>query len=122
MIAEVKDLTRKDYELIRRLVYAKSGINLGTEKMQLVRARLGKRVRQDGFKSFRDYYRHVEQDPTGERLCELLDAISFAPGPPTAPGGPIMMPCGSGARAVPAARSPTRSPCWSTTPCRSTPG
>ena len=76
MTGEVKDLTRKDYDLIRQLVYAKSGINLGDQKMQLVRARLGKRVRQGGFKSFREYYHFVEQDPTGERLCELLDAIS----------------------------------------------
>jgi chemotaxis protein methyltransferase CheR len=73
---DVEDLTRKDYELIRKLVYAKSGINLGDEKMQLVRARLGKRVRQGGFKSFRHYYDRVEQDPTGEELCTLLDAIS----------------------------------------------
>lgn len=76
MIAEIQDLTKQDYELIRRLVYAKSGINLGDQKMQLVRARLGKRVRQGGFNSFRAYYRHVEQDSTGEELCALLDAIS----------------------------------------------
>ena len=76
MVSEVQDLTRKEYELIRRLVYAKSGINLGSEKMQLVRARLGKRVRQGGFKSFRDYFRHVEQDASGEELNTLLDAMS----------------------------------------------
>jgi len=73
---QIKDLTREDYELIRRLVYAKSGINLGDQKMQLVRARLGKKVREGSFKSFRDYYRHVEEDPSGQRLCELLDAIT----------------------------------------------
>lgn len=76
MFTDVKDLTQQDYDLFRRLVYAKSGINLGAEKLQLVRARLGKRVRKGGFKSFREYYNHVEQDPSGERLCELLDAIS----------------------------------------------
>lgn len=76
MIVEVKDLTQQDYELIRRLVYAKSGINLGDQKIQLVRARLSKRLRHCGFTSFRDYYRHVEQDPTGEELCALLDAIT----------------------------------------------
>ncbi|NLX13055.1 MAG: protein-glutamate O-methyltransferase [Phycisphaerales bacterium] len=74
--AEIQDLTRDDYELFRRLVYTHSGINLGDQKMQLVRARLGKRVRSGGFKSFRDYYRHVENDPSGQELCSLLDAIS----------------------------------------------
>ncbi len=73
---DIQDLTREDYELFRRLVYAHSGINLGDQKMQLVRARLGKRVRSGGFKSFREYYRHVENDPSGQELCSLLDAIS----------------------------------------------
>ncbi len=74
--ADGQDLTREDYELIRRLVYAQSGINLGDQKMPLVRARLGKCVRQGEFRSFREYYRHVEADPSGAALCELLDAIS----------------------------------------------
>ncbi|HVP10958.1 MAG TPA: CheR family methyltransferase [Phycisphaerae bacterium] len=76
MPVETKDLTREEYELFRRLVYAKSGINLGDQKMQLVRARLGKRVRSGSFPSFRAYYDHVERDQTGEELCRLLDAIS----------------------------------------------
>jgi chemotaxis protein methyltransferase CheR len=69
-------MTAEEYELIRKLVYAKSGINLGDSKQQLVRARLGKRVRQGQFASFRDYYNHVEKDTTGEELQLLLDAIS----------------------------------------------
>ncbi len=76
MCAEINDLTRREYEIVRKLVYAKSGINLGDQKMQLVRARLGKRVRQGGFGSFGEYIRHVERDQTGEELCSLLDAIS----------------------------------------------
>ncbi len=70
------DLTQKDYILFQRLVYNKSGINLGDQKQQLVRARLGKRVRENGFASFREYYYHIEKDHTGEELCYLLDAIS----------------------------------------------
>ncbi len=74
--SEVVDLSHADYERIRRLVYAQSGINLGDQKVQLVRARLGKLVRRGGFRSFHDYFRHVEEDPSGEALCGLLDAIS----------------------------------------------
>jgi chemotaxis protein methyltransferase CheR len=74
--AETKDLTNEDYELFRRLVYAKSGINLGQSKQQLVRARLGKRVRQGGFASFRAYYDFVAKDATGAELQGLLDSIS----------------------------------------------
>lgn len=74
--AEFKDLTRGEYELFRKLVYQKSGINLGDEKMQLLRARLGKRLRQGGFSSFGAYYDHVVKDQTGGELSTLLDAIS----------------------------------------------
>ncbi|MBP7936004.1 MAG: protein-glutamate O-methyltransferase CheR [Phycisphaerae bacterium] len=76
MNADTQDLTRNDYELIRRLVYAKSGINLGANKIQLVRARLGRKVRTGEYKSFRHYFRTIEEDPSGEKLCELLDAIT----------------------------------------------
>jgi chemotaxis protein methyltransferase CheR len=73
---DIRDLTRKEYHRVRDLVYAHSGISLGEEKIQLVRARLGKRVRQGGYQSFGDYLKQVEQDTTGERLSSLLDAIS----------------------------------------------
>ncbi len=73
---ESLELTREEYELFRRLVYAKSGINLGESKQQLVRARLGKRVRQGQFHSFRAYYEYVEKDTTGEELQSMLDCNS----------------------------------------------
>lgn len=73
---ETGDLSPADYERIRRLVYSASGINLGEQKTQLVRARLGKLLRAGHFKSFRAYCEHVEQDTSGQALCALLDAIS----------------------------------------------
>ena len=76
MVACEEGLSRADYELFRRLVYKKSGINLGDEKLHLVRARLGKRMRQRGLESFRDYYKYVEADSSGQELSHLLDAIS----------------------------------------------
>ena len=72
----VKELTRREYELFRKLVYVQSGINLGDQKMQLVRARLGKRLRAGGFKSYRDYYEFVKADRTRRELAQLIDAIS----------------------------------------------
>jgi chemotaxis protein methyltransferase CheR len=76
MLVDTLELTREDYNLIRRLVYAHSGINLGENKSQLVRVRLGKRLRAGGFRSFREYYRYVENDSSGRELCALLDAIT----------------------------------------------
>ncbi len=70
------DLTDREYELFRQLVYAHSGINLGGEKQHLVRARLGKRLRAKQFRSFKEYYEYVLNDHSGEELAMLLDAIS----------------------------------------------
>ncbi len=74
--AEIKDLTPGEYELFRKLIYKESGINLGGEKMQLLRSRLGKKLRQGGFSSFKAYYDHVVKDQTGNELSTLLDAVS----------------------------------------------
>jgi chemotaxis protein methyltransferase CheR len=71
-----RELTTREYQLFRDLVYEKSGINLGDQKQQLVRARHRKRLRAGNFRSYRDYYDFVRHDPTGNELCALLDAIS----------------------------------------------
>jgi chemotaxis protein methyltransferase CheR len=75
-LAGSTELTQREYELFRQLVYAQSGINLGGEKLHLVRARLGKRLRVGRFESFKEYYEYVLNDKTGEELARLLDAIS----------------------------------------------
>jgi len=72
----VGDLTQADYDLFRELIYSKSGINLGEQKQQLVRARLGKRLRAGNFPSYRAYYDFVRNDASGQELCALIDAIS----------------------------------------------
>lgn len=72
----IRELTDKEYELFRALVYEKTGINLGGQKQQLVRARLGKRLRAGSFQSYREYYEFVKNDETGNELCALIDAIS----------------------------------------------
>ncbi|MBK9129263.1 MAG: protein-glutamate O-methyltransferase [Phycisphaerales bacterium] len=72
----VPDLTDAEYELFRRLIYDKCGINLGPQKQQLVRARLGKRMRAGQFNSYRAYYDFVRGDASGNELAGLIDAIS----------------------------------------------
>ncbi len=69
-------LTQRDYDLFRKLIYDKSGINLGTEKMQLLRSRLAKLLRGRGFESFKAYYDMVVADGSGVELSKLLDAVS----------------------------------------------
>jgi chemotaxis protein methyltransferase CheR len=70
------ELTDAEFEKISRLVYDQCGINLADGKKELVKARLGKRIRTGQFRSFRDYYQSVLDDPSGQELVHLLDSIS----------------------------------------------
>ncbi|MGC8809776.1 MAG: CheR family methyltransferase [bacterium] len=70
---ELKD---SDFEKIRSLIYDQCGINLTEAKKELVKARLGKRLRSGQFKSFRDYYEYVLNDASGKELILLLDSIA----------------------------------------------
>jgi chemotaxis protein methyltransferase CheR len=76
VVTEVNELSKSEYELFRQLVYKQSGINLGEHKMNLVRARLSKRMRVGGFTSFGAYYEYVQNDRSGQELTGLIDAIS----------------------------------------------
>ncbi|MDD2390768.1 MAG: protein-glutamate O-methyltransferase CheR [Desulfobacterales bacterium] len=70
------ELSDKDFALFRSLVYEKCGINLHEGKKELVRARLGKRLRQTHFKKFSQYYKYLIEEDTGDELIEMLNAIS----------------------------------------------
>jgi len=74
----VQDLVLKDNEFhkLSRYVYETAGINLHGGKKELVKARLGKILRQRDFDSFGKYYDHVINDTTGHELTILLDSIS----------------------------------------------
>ncbi len=74
--ARVPQLTPGEFEQIRRLLHEKAGIDLRNGKEELVTARLGKKIRQSAFRSFREYYRHVVEDESGEALIELIDALT----------------------------------------------
>jgi chemotaxis protein methyltransferase CheR len=69
-------LTDRELSAIVKLVYEKSGITLHDGKRSLVTARLQKRLRAGGFRSFSSYLAHVEADASGEELTLLLDAIA----------------------------------------------
>ncbi|MCK4466834.1 MAG: protein-glutamate O-methyltransferase CheR [Desulfobacterales bacterium] len=69
-------LKDSEFNKFSRYVYDTCGINLHGGKKELLKARLGKILRQKGFRSFRQYYDHVVNDKTGHELILLLDSIS----------------------------------------------
>jgi len=66
----------KDYHMIAEFVHKTAGINLLEGKKELVRTRLGKRMRQLAMSDFRTYFQHVMKDDTGEEIIFLLDALA----------------------------------------------
>ncbi len=70
------ELSDSDLRTIARLVYEKTGINLREGKRALVTARLQRRLRTGGFRSFRQYIRYVQADETGRELTVMLDALA----------------------------------------------
>ncbi|MDP1569154.1 MAG: CheR family methyltransferase [Vicinamibacterales bacterium] len=76
MVEAAPVISDRELTAIIKLVYDKSGITLHDGKKALVVARLQKRLRAGGFRSFGDYLRVVETDPSGEELTGLLDAMA----------------------------------------------
>lgn len=70
------ELRDRDFEKISRLIYDLCGINLHDGKKELVKARLGKKLREGNFKSFADYYRYVTTPEGANELVGMIDAIS----------------------------------------------
>lgn len=70
------DLREIDFVKISRLVYEQCGINLHEGKKQLVKTRLGKRLKSGNFKSFADYYKFVTTEEGADELIGMIDSIS----------------------------------------------
>ncbi|MCK4467966.1 MAG: protein-glutamate O-methyltransferase [Desulfobacterales bacterium] len=73
MVYELRDI---DFEKISRLLYELCGINLHEGKKELVKARLGKRLRGGNFRSFADYCRYVTTEEGIGELITMIDSLS----------------------------------------------
>lgn len=69
-------LSDREFSLFSRLVYEKAGINLHEGKKELVRSRLSRRLRAKKMSQFKEYYKFLMADDSGEELIHMLDAIS----------------------------------------------
>ena len=70
------DLSELEFNSISRLVLEKAGIDLNLKKMPLVKARLAKRIRTLGLKSYRIYVKYVKNDPTQKELVTMIDLLT----------------------------------------------
>lgn len=69
------ELKEKEYDKLKDLIYRESGINLGSAKREMLKARLGKRLRALNLDCFTKYYKYVTKENPGE-LVNLIDRVS----------------------------------------------
>ena len=70
------ELKNSDFEKISKLIYEQCGINLHEGKRELVKARLGKRLRAGNYNSFSDYCHYVTTAEGTDELIAMIDSIS----------------------------------------------
>ncbi|MDY0043361.1 MAG: protein-glutamate O-methyltransferase [Syntrophales bacterium] len=70
------ELEDADFEKISRFVYSLCGINLHEGKRELVKARLGKRLKKGNFVSFSDYLHFVMTDEGSDELTAMINSLS----------------------------------------------
>lgn len=69
-------IERTEFERISRFAYDKFGVLLGPGKEELVTARLAPKLRRLGLPNFSSYLAHVERDPSGLAMLELIDSLT----------------------------------------------
>lgn len=75
-IGNMMNITDKEFEIMRKLIYDNFGISLTLQKRSLLVGRLQKQIRKLGFTSFGDYYHHLLADKSGKALSNLVNNIS----------------------------------------------
>ena len=65
-----------DYDFIINLIYERSRIRLHDGKQQLIRARLGKRMRHHGFETLGQYCAYLRRTGDEDEITHMVDALS----------------------------------------------
>lgn len=69
-------ISDEEFELMRKLIYDRFGINLTEQKRSLLVGRLQKLLRKEGHQDFRSYYESLKNEKEGKGLSTLVDLIS----------------------------------------------
>jgi chemotaxis protein methyltransferase CheR len=72
----LKEMRLGEFEKLSRLVYEQSGIKLEIHKLDLLQARLRKRLKALGLEGFKDYIRFVAEDESGDEIVRMLDCVT----------------------------------------------
>ena len=72
----MKDMTKREFDQFRKLIYDHLGISLSDQKVSLLQSRLGKLAQKKGMKEYKELYTYFNESKTQESDIELEDAIT----------------------------------------------
>jgi chemotaxis protein methyltransferase CheR len=72
------DFTQRDFDRVRRLIYARAGISLNDSKQNMVYSRLARRLRATGTRAFPEYLDRIELDArfAATEVQEFVNALT----------------------------------------------
>ncbi len=70
------NFSSSDFERVRKLIYARAGINLHAGKQAMVYSRLSRRLRDTGHRSFASYLQWLEQLSAGQSDSEWQEFVN----------------------------------------------
>lgn len=70
------ELSEQEFNQIREYLKSNYGISMGAEKRTLVVSRLRSLLKQQGFNSFSEYYKHLTSDRTGEANTIFINKLT----------------------------------------------
>lgn len=70
------EFTRRDFEFLRKLSNARSGIVVGDDKFDMFYTRLSRRVRVLGLKDFSEYCELISNETEEREVLELINALT----------------------------------------------
>ncbi len=69
-------LTKKQFETLAKIIYNKSGIHIPKTKSMMIVSRLNSVLLKHSIENYDDYIEYLKHDLTGEKISELLNAVS----------------------------------------------
>ena len=72
----MKDITQKEFDLLRDFAKKQFGISLGDEKKSLVYSRLRTTLIEKGFDDFTQYYEYLVRDKTDGAVVRFIDKVT----------------------------------------------
>ncbi|MBL8021194.1 MAG: hypothetical protein JNM27_16110 [Leptospirales bacterium] len=76
LFSEEVPLLEHEFDLMRQLIYDRTGICIADSKRALLIGRLGTVVKERGLRTFQEYYDLLQRDTTGDLLTELFGRIT----------------------------------------------